>query len=159
VISSKIVCCNCGKEVRRDEWCWRDDCGGAFDILLDLRGKKFPELIDVREESIRRYVSFLPVAKLPAIHQGWTPLVRENISGVELNFKLEYLSPGGSFKDRGAYVSVAKAKELGQRGIIVDSSGNSGIGFSLMGLLSGMDVDVFVPAYAPEGKKNLLRLL
>ena len=54
---------------------------------------------------------------------------------------------------------MARAKELGMGGIIVDSSGNAGISFSLMGLLSGMSVDVFVPKYAPEGKKNLLKLL
>jgi len=155
----KVVCCNCGKEARRDEWRWQDDCGGAFDIILDLQGRKFPELIDVKEENIRRYAQFLPVEGLLSVHQGWTPIVKKNIGGVEVNFKLEYLSLGGSFKDRGAYVSVAKAKELGLTGIIVDSSGNAGISFSLMGLLSGINVDVFVPKHAPEGKKNLLRLL
>ena len=155
----KVVCCNCGKEARRDEWLWRDDCGGAFDIVLDLQGRKFAELIEAKEENIRRYAQFIPVKELPSVHQGWTPVVKKNIDGVEVNFKLEYLSLGGSFKDRGAYVSVARAKELGIGGLIVDSSGNAGISFSLMGLLSGITVDVFVPEYAPEGKKSLLRLL
>jgi len=159
LIPFKVVCCNCGKEARRDEWRWRHDCGGVFDIVLDFQGREFPELIDRKEENIRRYAQFLPVEGLLPVHQGWTPIVKKNIAGVEVNFKLEYLSLGGSFKDRGAYVSVAKAKELGARGIIVDSSGNAGISFSLMALLSGMNVDVFVPKHAPEGKKNLLRLL
>jgi len=155
----KVVCWNCGKEARRDEWRWQDDCGGAFDIILDLQSRKFTELIDAKEENIRRYAQFLPVEGLLSVHQGWTPIVKKKISGVEVNFKLEYLSLGGSFKDRGAYVSVAKAKELGATGIIVDSSGNAGISFSLMALLSGIAIDVFVPKHAPEGKKNLLRLL
>lgn len=159
MIPFKVVCCNCGKEARRDEWRWRDDCGGAFDIILDFEGKKFPELIEVKEENIRRYAQFLPVEGFPLIHQGWTPTVKKNIGGVEVNFKLEYLSIGGSFKDRGAYISTAKAKELGVKGIIVDSSGNAGISFSLMGLLSGINVDVFLPKHAPQGKKSLLRLL
>ncbi len=159
MIPFKVVCCNCGKEARRDEWRWRDDCGGVFDIVLDFQGREFPELVDVKEENIRRYAQFLPVEGLLSVHQGWTPIVKKKISGVEVNFKLEYLSLGGSFKDRGAYVSTAKAKELGVKGIIVDSSGNAGISFSLMGLLSGINVDVFVPKHAPEGKKNLLRLL
>jgi len=154
-----VVCWNCGKEARRDEWRWQDDCGGAFDIILDLQSRKFTELIDAKEENIRRYAQFLPVEGLLSVHQGWTPIVKKKISGVEVNFKLEYLSLGGSFKDRGAYVSVAKAKELGATGIIVDSSGNAGISFSLMALLSGIAIDVFVPKHAPEGKKNLLRLL
>jgi len=159
VIPFKVVCRNCGREVRRDEWRWRDDCGGVLDIILDFQGRKFAELIDAKEENIRRYAQLLPVEELPSVHQGWTPIVKKNIDGVEVNFKLEYLSLGGSFKDRGAYICVARAKELGARGIIVDSSGNAGISFSLMGLLSGINVDVFVPKHAPEGKKNLLSLL
>ena len=155
----RIVCHSCGKEVPRDEWWWQDDCGGVLDIILDLKGGSFPDLINAEEENIRRYAQLLPVEELPSIHQGWTPIVKRNIGGVEVNFKLEYLSVGGSFKDRGAYISVAKAKELGQRGIIVDSSGNAAIGFSLMGLLSGIDVHVYVSKHAPEGKKGLLRLL
>jgi threonine synthase len=159
LISFKIVCCNCGRETRRDEWRWRDNCGGVLDIVFDFQGRKFPELIDIEEENIRRYAQLLPAEGLPSVHQGWTPIVKKSINGVEVNFKLEYLCLGGSFKDRGAYVSVAKAKELGAKGIIVDSSGNSGIAHSLMGLLSGVNVHVFIPKHAPEGKKSLLRLL
>jgi len=159
VIPFKIVCSNCGKETDSRQWRWRHECGGPLDIVLELKGKKFTELIDVNEQNIRRYAQLLPIQKLPSVHHGWTPIVKQNIDGVEVNFKLEYLSLGGSFKDRGAYISVAKAKELGLKGIIVDSSGNAGIGFSLMGLLSGIDVYVFISKYAPVGKKKLLRLL
>ncbi len=159
MIPFKIVCSNCGKETDSRQWRWRDDCGGVFDIVLDLKGKKFTELIDVNEQSMRRYAQLLAVEQLPSAHQGWTPIAKEIIDGVEVNFKLEYLSLGGSFKDRGAYISVAKAKELGLKGIIVDSSGNAGIGFSLMGHVLGVDVHVFISKYAPVGKKNLLRLL
>lgn len=155
----KVVCANCGKEIRRDEWRWRDDCGGVFDIVLDLKGRKFTQLIDAKEENFSRYAQLLPIEEFPPVHQGWTPIVKKTIDGVEVNFKLEYLTVGGSFKDRGAYVSVAKAKELGLKGIIVDSSGNAGIGFSLMGLVFGIDVHVFISKFAPEGKKHLLRLL
>jgi threonine synthase len=154
-----VVCRRCGEKIRSDEWRWRDECGGTIDILFDLHGKQFPHLIDKGEQSLRRYAQLLPVQTLPPIHQGWTPIVKRSINEVEVNFKLEYLSAGGSFKDRGAYVSVARAKELGAQGIIVDSSGNAGIGFSLMGLLSGIDVSVFIPKHAPEGKRKLLRLL
>ncbi len=96
----KVVCCNCGKEARRDKWLWRDDCGGAFDIVLDLQEGKFAQLIQEKEENIRRYAQFIPVKELPSVHQGWTPIVKKSIGGVEVNFKLEYLSLGGSFKDK-----------------------------------------------------------
>jgi len=156
----RIVCQKCGKTLPKDKWCWQDDCGGALDISFDFKEKSFQELIDVKHEGIQRYSQFLPVQDLPFMHVGWTPVVSKVIAGVEVNFKLEYLSMGGSFKDRGAYISVAKARELGAKGIVVDSSGNSGIGFSLMGLaFGGVTVHVFVPKNAPEGKKRLLRLL
>ena len=73
----KVVCWNCGKEARRDEWRWQDDCGGAFDIILDLQSRKFTELIDAKEENIRRYAQFLPVEGLLSVHQGWTPIVKK----------------------------------------------------------------------------------
>jgi len=156
----KIVCQECGKTLPKDRWYWQDGCGGALDVSFDFEEKSFQELVDVRQQGIRRYSQFLPVEGLPSMHVGWTPVVPRVIAGVEVNFKLEYLSVGGSFKDRGAYISVAKARELGAKGVLVDSSGNSGIGFALMGLASGgVDVHVFVPSNAPEGKKQLLRLL
>jgi len=156
----RIACQKCGKTLPKDKWCWQDGCGEALDIFFDFKEKSFQELVDVKQEGIRRYAQFLPVQDLPFMHVGWTPIVSRIINRVEVNFKLEYLSMGGSFKDRGAYISVAKARELGAKGIVVDSSGNSGIGFSLMGLaFGGVDVHVFVPKNAPEGKKRLLRLL
>jgi len=156
----RIVCQKCGKTLPKDKWYWQDDCGGALDLFFDFEEKRFQELVDVKQQGIRRYAQFLPVQDLPFMHVGWTPIASRVIAGVEVNFKLEYLSMGGSFKDRGAYVSVAKARELGAKSVLVDSSGNSGIGFALMGLASGgVDVHVFVPSNAPEGKKQLLRLL
>ena len=156
----KIVCQKCGKTLPSDRWHWQDSCGGALDVSFDFEEKSFQDLVDVKQQSIRRYAQFLPVRDLPLMHVGWTPVVSRVIAGVDVNFKLEYLSVGGSFKDRGAYVSVAKARELGAKGVIVDSSGNSGIGFALMGLASvGIDVHVFVPSNAPQGKRQLLRLL
>jgi len=157
----EVVCNRCGKKCDKNKWDWKCSCGGAFDIVCDLKGKSF--VVNRREESMKRYGEFLPVdpdiRMLPEVRVGWTPTIRKNIEGVNANFKLEYLNPGGSFKDRGAWVSMAKALELGSKGVVVDSSGNSAIGFALMGLISGIEVHVFVPARAPRGKINLLKLL
>jgi threonine synthase len=153
----EVVCNRCGKKCDKNKWDWRCSCGGAFDIVCDLKGKSF--VVNRREESMKRYAEFLPVDLLPEVRVGWTPTIRKNIEGVNANFKLEYLNPGGSFKDRGAWVSMAKALELGSKGVVVDSSGNSAIGFALMGLVSGIEAHVFVPARAPRGKINLLKLL
>jgi threonine synthase len=159
MIPFRIVCQRCGRTLPKDRWYWQDSCGGALDIIFDFKEKSFWELVNIKEGGLQRYFQLLPVNDLPLLHAGWTPIISKNIDRVNVDFKLEYLSIGGSFKDRGAYVSMAKARELGATGIIVDSSGNSGISFSLMGLVLGIDVHVFFPKYAPEGKKRLIRLL
>ncbi len=76
-----------------------------------------------------------------------------------IGLKLEFLNPGGSFKDRGAYVTVARCAELDFPSIVVDSSGNAGLAVALMGLRFGVKVDVFLPRSTPDGKKQLLRVL
>ncbi len=83
----------------------------------------------------------------------------EELSGVRIVFKLEHLNPGGSFKDRGAYVTVARCAELGFDSIVVDSSGNAGVAIALMALYLGIKVDVFLPRSTLSGKKQLLRTL
>ncbi|MBN1151900.1 MAG: pyridoxal-phosphate dependent enzyme, partial [Dehalococcoidia bacterium] len=72
---------------------------------------------------MHRFAPVLPLRRWPDTAIGDTPLVLEDIEGVTVGFKLEYLNPGGSFKDRGAYVTVARCAELGFKSIVVDSSG------------------------------------
>jgi len=106
-----------------------------------------------------RFAPVLPLASVPETPVGDTPLVMEDVEGVRVGLKLEYLNPGGSFKDRGAYVTVARCAELGFQSIVVDSSGNAGVAVALMGLRFRVGVDVFLPRSTPEGKKALLRVL
>jgi threonine synthase len=106
-----------------------------------------------------RFAPVLPLQRLPETPVGDTPLAVEEYHGVQIGLKLEYLNLGGSFKDRGAYVTVARCAELEFESIVVDSSGNAGVAFALMGRRAGIGVDVFLPRSAPEGKKLLLRIL
>jgi threonine synthase len=115
-----------------------------------------------RDNAARRLARFAPVLPLrhpPATTIGDTPLSFEEVDGIRVAFKLEYLNPGGSFKDRGAYVTVSRCAELGFDSIVVDSSGNAGVATAFMGRRLGLTVDVFLPASTPDGKKRLLRLL
>ena len=66
--------------------------------------------------------------------------------------KLEYVSPTGSFKDRGAAVVVAKAAEWGVSRIVEDSSGNAGASIAAYSARAGIACDIFVPAAAPTAK-------
>jgi len=117
---------------------------------------------DCRENAGRRLARFAPVLPLrhpPATAIGDTPLTFEEVDGVRVAFKLEYLNPGGSFKDRGAYVTVSRCAEMGFDSIVVDSSGNAGVATAYMGRRLGLNADVFLPSSTPDGKKRLLRLL
>ena len=109
----------------------------------------------------RRYLKMLPVDRkyLPRINLPVTPIAKYELNGVLAFFKMEYLMPSGSFKDRGTYVTMAKLKEKGVKKIVLDSSGNAGISFSLFGKSESMEVHVFIPTYTSKGKKMTLKKL
>jgi threonine synthase len=145
----ELLCTKCGK--RAEEGAIKCECGAPLTIRYQLR----EEWRDRKRSSIGRYSALLPVKDLPRMHVGWTPVTKVS----NALFKMEYLSAGGSFKDRGACIAAQKAKELGAGEIAVDSSGNSAISFSLFARVLGLKARIFVSATAPQGKKDLLRFL
>ncbi len=93
--------------------------------------------------------------KITSLGEGNTPLA---IAGNTL-FKLEYLNPSGSFKDRGAASAIKIAYDQGFKDIVEDSSGNAGAAISLYSNAYGMKAHIFMPQDAPEGKKRFVELL
>jgi threonine synthase len=80
-----------------------------------------------------------------------TPLLAGELDGDPVWFKLDFLLPTGSFKDRGASVLVAALAEAGVRRIVVDSSGNAAAAFAAFAAVHGLEAHVFAPAAtAPE---------
>jgi threonine synthase len=94
-----------------------------------------------------RYQAAIPVD--PALGtrlsmgEGMTPLIAAGVEGVAV--KLEFLSPTGSFKDRGAVVLVAEASARGAPGLIADSSGNAGSAIAAYAARAGLPCRVFAP--------------
>jgi threonine synthase len=72
--------------------------------------------------------------------------------GERTSFKLEYLFPTGSFKDRGTTVLVSELARLGLRRVMEDSSGNAGASLATYCARAGIACDVYVPASASAGK-------
>ncbi|MEZ0247670.1 MAG: pyridoxal-phosphate dependent enzyme, partial [Thermoproteus sp.] len=131
----RVVCARCGFERRGDELrCPR--CGGPFTVEVD-----FPYREKVKE-------NFPYISKWVTLGEGNTPLVE--IEGVK--FKLEYLNPTGSFKDRGSAVLISALVARGVKRISEDSSGNAGASIAAYGALAGMEVEVYVPETARGGK-------
>ncbi|HPB64545.1 MAG TPA: PLP-dependent lyase/thiolase, partial [Mesotoga sp.] len=108
-----------------------------------------------------------PMEEITAIQRetgvGNTPLVElKNITrlvreisepgkGARIFLKDEAANPSGSFKDRRASVSVARAKELGYRGVIAATSGNYGAAVASQAMKRGLKCIVIQECYDRTG--------
>lgn len=93
---------------------------------------------------------------------GNTPLLKVGQWGeVEIYAKAEWLNPGGSVKDRAALWMIEDGERTGQLTkdkIILDAtSGNTGIGYALIGAVKGYEVMLVMPENASEERKKILR--
>jgi threonine synthase len=82
-----------------------------------------------------------------------TPLVETELDGLRFHCKVEYLSPTGSFKDRGTAVLVSVLRALGVTEVVEDSSGNAGASLAAYTARAGIACRIFVPAHASTVKK------
>jgi threonine synthase len=149
----KLVCRECGETSGASEPVWRCTCGG----LLDLEFKpQFPKrAVSRREPGMWRYREALPVendVNIVSFGEGLTPLVKVEFGGRSVLAKLEFLFPTGSFKDRGASVLVSKAKELGIKRVVEDSSGNAGAAIAAYCARAGIACDIYVPESTSPAK-------
>jgi len=95
---------------------------------------------------------------------GNTPLLRltrleRETPGVEIYAKAEWVNPGGSVKDRAAARMVAAGAHLLAQGrVLLDAtSGNTGIGYAMLGAATGFAVELCLPDNVTlERKRTLL---
>ena len=92
---------------------------------------------------------------------GNTPLIKlrkENIIA-----KAEFLNPGGSIKDRVALAMIEAAERDGTlkpgMKIVEPTSGNTGIGITLVGIAKGYEVFIVMPEGMSEERKNIIKVL
>ncbi len=133
---------------------WHCDCGG----LLGLRGPVPTEPIDPGDRwSLWRYAPVLPpLSTAPAVTlgEGQTPLVS---AGEACWWKLDFLSPTLSFKDRGAAVLIAGAAASGVERLVADSSGNAGTAIAAYAARAGIIAEVWVPGGTSPKKVAAMR--
>jgi len=92
---------------------------------------------------------------------GNTPLIAlQNIASGEILCKAEFLNPGGSVKDRVALHILRVSKEKGllkPEDVIVEAtSGNTGIGITMVGRRMGHRVIIVMPENMSEERKKLI---
>jgi threonine synthase len=137
-----------------------DRCGGLLDVEYDYGAVQSQfERGDLEKSAVwglRRYLKVLPIRSesLVSLGESCTPVVpaRRLLTSVDLNFKLDYAMPTGSFKDRGAATIVSKASELGVKTTAIDSSGNAAASVSAYAARAGIPCYVFVPHYTHSAK-------
>ena len=84
--------------------------------------------------------------------EGWTPLLDGAWEQMPVRFKLEFMMPTGSFKDRGMTVLVTYLKHHGVEHVLEDSSGNAGASLSAYAAAAGMRCRILVPETASYPK-------
>jgi threonine synthase len=131
---------------------WRGD-SGAHVNLADAPGLRRGD-IDTGVNSLWRYRRALLVDAASAVTmgEGWTPLVAGEWDGLPVFFKLEFMMPTGSFKDRGMTVMVSYLKSRGVASVLEDSSGNAGASLSAYAAAAGMRSRILVPETASYPK-------
>lgn len=147
------ICPSCSSVYAPDALVWRCACGSYLDVAPGPG--LTPAEIDGDEPSLWRYRKALHLAgSRPPVWfgEGMTPLVRGEWGGRSVLFKVDYLFPSGSFKDRGSAMMINRLAELGVQAVMEDSSGNGGASVAAYCAAAGIDCRIYVPAYTSEGK-------
>ena len=139
----RVVCIGCGAENNEKEtstYCTH--CGNVLTV----------EYSEIREEMQ------LPLQNFDADPLKTNPTSLKRLNrlseqyGAELYAKLEFEHPTGCFKDRGSYVEVLKAIELGADAICLASTGNMAASVAAYACYFNIPCFVFVPEKTPEAK-------
>lgn len=128
-------------------------CSGFFDFpVLPVYN---PLSLDAAQPGLwrfRRSLGLPDEAPQITIGEGDTPLIWRRVFGRDVAFKLEFLNPTGSYKDRGSAVLTSFLRSRGVDAAVEDSSGNAGASFAAYAAAAGMKGRVFVPGYASGPK-------
>jgi len=110
--------------------------------------------IDTSRHSVWRYARGLlvDVADAVSLGEGWTPMVAGDWGGSPVHYKLEFMMPTGSFKDRGMTVMVSYLRSRGITRVLEDSSGNAGASLSAYAAAAGLACRILVPETASYPK-------
>lgn len=111
--------------------------------------------VETADRSLWRYRAALPVAIDDPITlgEGMTPLLeRRWVAGGPVLVKAEWLSPTGSFKDRGTAVMLSYLRQHGIAAVLEDSSGNGGSSVAGYAAAGGLQATICAPAATSPAK-------
>jgi len=153
-MSYEIRCIKCGGS-SPSLLSYRCSCGSPLEVRVRM---KFDKTRIVKNDyTVWRYREFFPYVKVDdiiSLAEGWTPIIK---FGEGLYFKLDFLNPTGSFKDRGSTVLISSIHRLVREAngyISEDSSGNAGASIAAYSARAGLKAKIFVPATVSGQKFN-----
>ena len=155
--SMKLVCSRCGKKLDFNPLLFKcPDCGSPLNIEWEKTFSSFK--LDKNINGVFKFRRFFP-PDLPvtSLGEGNTPIIKSGEG--DIYFKLEYLNPSGSFKDRGSALAISLVKKYGFKEINEDSSGNAGSSIALYSTAFGIKANIYMPRDAPENKKKLVKMM
>jgi threonine synthase len=149
-----LCCADCQQTYPLKTHHWHCQCGGVFELK---DGPAFvKDKIQRKEPSLWRYRAMLPLDQdehIVSLGEGFTPLIETDVYGLKIHCKVEFLSPTGSFKDRGTAALISVLNGLGVRTVADDSSGNAGASLAAYAARAGMACEIYVPANASPPKR------
>ena len=134
---------------------YKCSCGSPLEVSTKSTFRK--EAIKKNNYTIWRYSEFFPYIErnqIVSLGEGWSPLIR---FAKNVYFKLDFLNPTGSFKDRGSSVLISSVHRIikGMNGYISeDSSGNAGASIAAYAARAGLRARIYVPADVSGHKFN-----
>jgi threonine synthase len=152
----EIICTNCRRSYPAEGAPYQcQTCGGIFDYINPPPFD--PKQVQTKLPGLWRYRHALglpPDAPTVYLGEGNTPLVWARVFDRDIAWKLEFISPTGSFKDRGAAVLTSFLCLRGIKIAMEDSSGNAGASFAAYAVRAGLHAKIFIPDSASGPKRR-----
>jgi threonine synthase len=159
-----LACKSCGAkyDAAADSILGCEKCGGLLGVDYDVSSVSLSRNNLDPNKRMWQFSELLPLApgeEPLTLGEGGTPLVlgAKPQSSAKLAFKVDYVNPTGSFKDRGAALLLTKARSEGAKAVVIDSSGNAAAAVSAYSASASIDCHVFVPATtSPDKLRQIL---
>jgi threonine synthase len=160
--SSALVCLACGESPPADTAVTCPACGGLLEVRhAPVSGGDLRALFDCRRRErtgisasgvwrFRELVLDVPDGAVVTYPEGDTPLLASRAvarwaGAPGLLLKHDGMNPTGSFKDRGMTVGVTRARQLGARGVLCASTGNTAASLAAYAALAGLPAVAVAP--------------
>jgi threonine synthase len=153
-----LKCTACGKEYSMRKPYQRCECGEPLELEL------FKSVPGIGRRVWERFSGFFPFELKPelSLGEGDTPLTKaKKLSkelGVRLYLKNETTNLTWSFKDRGTYLGIHRALQLGFEKIGTVSTGNMAASVAAYGAFAGLETYILVSSTIAEEKLKALEV-